>query len=316
MDEEETYQQSPEPPAEPAPNPGPRPANRLLWLITAALLCATLISFGYVSHERHLVNRLSADKQQMSAALDQAKTQLDALTQKVDALSAPKAAEAAEAPVETTKVLQHQRIAARHRSQPRPRESPAWKKMQARLDAQQKQLDATQQDVARARSDLEGELNSAKGDLGNSIARNHDELVALERRGERNYFEFDLRKSKQFEKAGPLSLSLRKANTKKQNFDMTMLVNDYKLEKKHVNLYEPVIIYPEGSHQTLELVVNRITKNEVRGYVSTPKSSGQETIASAASEGSNGQATAAGTASPQVNAGADKPPALSRRPNN
>jgi len=44
-------------------------------------------------------------------------------------------------------------------------------------------------------------------------------VVALSKRGERNFTEFDIAKSKQFERSGPLSLSLRKADTKHQRFD-------------------------------------------------------------------------------------------------
>jgi hypothetical protein len=52
---------------------------------------------------------------------------------------------------------------------------------------------------------------------------------------------------------------------------LEMLVSDYQLSKKHVNLYEPVWIYPEDSKQPLELVVNKIEKDSVHGYVSAPK---------------------------------------------
>ncbi len=91
-----------------------------------------------------------------------------------------------------------------------------------------------------ARTRLEGKLNSSHDELSGSIARNHDELVALEKRGERNYYEFEIDKSKQFRKVGPLSVSLRKVNNKHKYFDVALLVDDQQLEKKHVNLYEPM----------------------------------------------------------------------------
>jgi hypothetical protein len=50
-----------------------------------------------------------------------------------------------------------------------------------------------------------------------------------------------------------------------------LLVDDDKLDKKHVNLYEPVWIYPQDSHQPIELVVNKISKDKIHGYLSAPK---------------------------------------------
>ncbi len=70
---------------------------------------------------------------------------------------------------------------------------------------------------------------------------------------------------------GPISLSLHKTSTKHDYFDLAMIVDDFRLDKKHVNLYEPVLIYPADSHRPLELVVNHIGKDQVHGYVSEPK---------------------------------------------
>jgi uncharacterized coiled-coil protein SlyX len=189
-------------------------------------------------------------------------------------------------------------------------DDPRWKKMQEQLAAQEKQINAAQQDVANTRTDvektrvdLEGRLNSARDELGGSIARTHEELVALEKKGERNYYEFDLTKSKQLQRVGPISLSLRKTSTKKENFDIVMLVDDFQLTKKHVNLYEPVLIYPADSHQPLELLVNRIDKNQVHGYVSEPKykeslsAAGSLTEGKAAANSNGGEATSNADAS-------------------
>ena len=46
---------------------------------------------------------------------------------------------------------------------------------------------------------------------------------------------------------------------------------DYQLQKKGVNLYETVWINVADRPQALELVVNQIAKNEIKGYVSEPK---------------------------------------------
>ena len=86
--------------------------------------------------------------------------------------------------------------------------------MQSQLTQQQKELAdqqriilETQDSVQQTRTDLEGNLQSTRDDLTGSIAKNHEELVALERKGERSYYEFNLQKSKVFTREGPMSVS-------------------------------------------------------------------------------------------------------------
>jgi hypothetical protein len=146
-----------------------------------------------------------------------------------------------------------------------------YKQLQSQLEDQQKQLKDTQDLVAKNRADLEGSLSSTKDELNGSIAKTHEELVALQKRGERNYFEFDLSKSKQFQRFGPLTLSLRHTDTKHMNYDLNMVVDDNQLSKKHVNLYEPIWIHTESEGQPVQVVVNKISKNFVHGYISAPK---------------------------------------------
>jgi hypothetical protein len=155
-------------------------------------------------------------------------------------------------------------------------EDPRWKKMQGQLDQQAKQIDATRQDLSSARTELQG-----------SIATTHDELVLLEKKGERSYFEFDLDKGGQFTREGPVGVRLHKANTKHEYADLEMLVDDFKVSKKHVNIYEPVVFYAADSKVPVELVINSITKNHIHGYVSEPKYKGADLEAMAKSSANN-----------------------------
>jgi len=154
--------------------------------------------------------------------------------------------------------------------------------MQKRLADQEKQLSSTRDDLNKTRDDLNGRLdstrdelsgnlNSTKDELNGSIGRTHDDVVALQRRGERNYYEFHLSKSKEFQRIGPLSLSLRKVNTKRKSYDLAMFVDDNQMQKKSVNLYEPIWINLEDRPQPVQLVVNQITKDQIQGYISEPK---------------------------------------------
>ena len=153
----------------------------------------------------------------------------------------------------------------------RSADDPRWRQMQTKIAEQERQIDTTREEASQARKELQANLNSTRDELGGSIAKTHEELATLKKRGERNYYEFQMDKSKQFHAAGPLSLSLRKVNVKQGYYDLVLVVDDRQLEKKRVNLYEPLMFTLADRPQPLELVVNQINKNQVKGYVGEPK---------------------------------------------
>lgn len=254
-------------------------------LVAALLLCATAVSLLLFARERSQVHELTTSRDEMKAVVAQTRAQLDTLNAKLNAVlaSQPRESEtAAPARSEGRRALPRRPSPAVAARRPAPVD-PRVKKLQDQLAVQEKQLASTQEEVKRAREELSGRLDSTRDELNGSIARNHDELVALQRRGERNYYEFDLSKSKQFKRTGPISLSLRKADTKHKRFDLAMMVEDAQLEKKGVNLYEPVLIYLADRPQPVELVVNQISKNQVKGYISESKYRNSDLARTAAS---------------------------------
>ena len=64
---------------------------------------------------------------------------------------------------------------------------------------------------------------------------------------------------------------MRKANAKHEYADLEMLVDDFKVSKKHVNIYEPVLFYSADRKMPVELVINSIGKNHIHGYISEAK---------------------------------------------
>jgi hypothetical protein len=242
--------------------------NRWLVLIAVLLLVTAGVAAGYAYRQQLLVGHLTAKEATANATIGQMQGQLDAVTTKLNEITAAQAATEARA----QNNAQVQKNAAAH---PGPHKNTVvdkrYKQLQAQLEEQQKRLKDTQDLVAKNRSDLEGNLSSTRDELNGSIAKTHEELVALAKRGERSYFEFDLSKSKQFQRVGPLTLSLRKADTKHKSYDLEMIVDDNQLTKKKVNLYEPIWIHTENEAQPVQVVVNRVEKNLVHGYVSAPK---------------------------------------------
>jgi hypothetical protein len=81
-----------------------------------------------------------------------------------------------------------------------------YRQLQAQLTEQQRRLKETQDLVAKNQRELEWSLNSTRDELNGSIAKTLEDVVALAKRGERSYFEFDLAKSKEFQRFGPLPL--------------------------------------------------------------------------------------------------------------
>lgn len=247
--------------------------------------------FGYAVHEHHAAQHLTALNQQMTTQLASTRGELNDLNAKVNQIEQQAAAQQAAA---MQAAQQQQQPIVHHVGKPHAGRAadPRWKKMQAQLDAQGKAIEETR-----------GDLASAKTELGGSIAKTHDELVALEKRGQRNYFEFDLTKDKQFTHEGPVGVSLRKANVKHQYADLQLMVDDRSLTQKHVNLLQPVMFYESDSEQPIQVVINEITKNHIHGYVSAPMYRKSELAAMTpggdAAAGADSQATARKKLTPQ-----------------
>lgn len=257
-------------------------ANVNRWLITAlvALVAAAGIAFGYGYRQQILVGHLTAQQSMSNATINEMQGQVNTLTAKLNEITAAQQAAAAAAQAKASPAHANTPGAKAVAGKRTPAENKRMKELQARIDDQQKQLKETQDAVAKNRADLEGNLSSTRDELNGSIAKTHEELVALAKRGERSFFEFDLTKSKQFQRVGPVTLSLRRTDTKHKNYNLEMVVDDNRLTKKNVNLYEPIWIHTENDSQPVQVVVNRVEKNLVHGYVSSPKYKPSELAAS------------------------------------
>ncbi|HYO80473.1 MAG TPA: hypothetical protein VES20_03660 [Bryobacteraceae bacterium] len=132
-------------------------------------------------------------------------------------------------------------------------------------------------DVASTRSELEKavtDLRRVRGDLDGTsslVATNGKELEALRRLGERNFVEFNLAKSKEPRRVGDISLVLKKADMKRNRFTLEVIADDKKVEKKDRNINEPIQFYTSKARQPYELVVNEVRKDQIIGYLSTPR---------------------------------------------
>lgn len=292
-------------------------------VVIVALILIAGLAIVYAHSQKSEINAMAARDASLHASVAQLQTQLQSTTAKLNDMVAQQQAAAAQAAAQAqAQAAQEQqakaaaaRRSARLYARRREAENSSQRRytaLQSRLDAQQKELDATNQSIAKARADLQANLDSTAAGLNGSIAKNHDELVALEKRGQRDYFEFDLSRSKDFSRTGPISLSLRHADTKHDRYNMMLLVDDNRLEKKNVDLYEPVWISSSDAPQPLEIVVNKITKNHIHGYVSAPKFTNAQLNAAGSASLQPVSASAPGAAS--VSSGNEAGPAGSAQP--
>lgn len=146
-----------------------------------------------------------------------------------------------------------------------------------KIDSVSTEVAATKTDVANTKSELDktiAELKSVRGDLSGTnslVATNGKELAALRRLGERNYTEFKLIKTKQPQRVGDISLVLKKTDPKRNKFTLEVHADDKTTEKKDRSINEPVQFYVAKAAQPYEIVVNSVGKDQIAGYLATPK---------------------------------------------
>jgi hypothetical protein len=135
------------------------------------------------------------------------------------------------------------------------------------------ELNGLKQDLVATREDWGRRLVDVKTALSEGIAKNSSELAELRKRGDRDYFEFDIRKnSKQpFTHVADIQLALLKTDPNKHKYNFAIRVDDYRLEKRDRTANEPVQFLVGREQLRYEVVVNSVEKDRIRGYLSAPK---------------------------------------------
>lgn len=215
---------------------------------------------------------LSAQLEQANARLAEIKGQVDVTAQKIGMTQA----EIAEAKSRAESIRKSQAASDAKLSQ---QITEAQKESEAKIGAVATDVTGAKKDIEATRTDLEAtksKLDRATGDMGvmsGLIARNKDDLEELKRRGDRNYYEFTLQKSKTPQRVGPVQIKLDKTDQKKSKYTMTVLADDKSIEKKDKTSGEPIQFYVKGAakQSPYEIVVFDVGKNQISGYLATPK---------------------------------------------
>ena len=164
------------------------------------------------------------------------------------------------------------------------------KRLEGEQQAAQKQLSSVSSDVSGVKTDVggvktdltatktelqnaEAAMQSMKGDLGlqsGLIATNGKELEILKHMGDRNIYQFTLNKGRK-QAVATVALELKKSDERHSKFTLVVYSDDKEVQKKDRNLDEPIQFYTGKDHLLYELVVNNVAKNQVTGYIATPK---------------------------------------------
>ena len=226
---------------------------------------------------------LAAQLEQANTRLADIKGQLDVTSQKVGMTQAEVAdAKSRAESIRKMQMASDQKLTAQI--------STAQKESEEKIGVVATDLTGAKKDIETTRGDLEAtksKLERTNGDMGvmsGLIARSHDDLEELKRRGDRNYYEFTVQKAKTPQRIGPVQMTLNKTDLKKSKYTVTVLVDDKSIEKKDKTSGEPVQFYVKGAARQApyEIVVFDVGKNQISGYLATPKDGGGSAAPAAA----------------------------------
>jgi hypothetical protein len=85
--------------------------------------------------------------------------------------------------------------------------------------------------------------------------------------GGRRYYSFSLSRSPQFKQIGPIEVSLRSVDVRRNSVSVTIVSASGKLDVQGLTLNQPLRIINDSRGQPLEFVVDRIAPNGVSGHL-------------------------------------------------
>jgi DNA repair exonuclease SbcCD ATPase subunit len=130
-------------------------------------------------------------------------------------------------------------------------------------------LETTKTQVAENRRDL----TSTEQRLASQITKNSNDVEALRRHVGHDVFEFDLRKSdgEDLARIEDISLQLRKADARNAKYEVTLFMDDRRIEMKNLVANELVQFLVGKDRVRYEMVVTSVGRDQIRGLVRVPK---------------------------------------------
>ncbi len=277
------------------PSPPSRP--RAIWLAvigSVALLAigGDLCQWSRTETLRHQVSAFQKDSDQLRATLLNSNVQLqndlESLRQDLATFRLESDASLAKAQEAATRhsdlLAQKQKGLAKQLSMELGRVKDSTEQATAKLNGISTDVGSVKTQVGSVRSDVDtaksnidatnSELQRMRGDLGvmsGLVATNGKQIQMLRELGDRNIYQFTLSKSTGRQRVGDIQVALRKTDVKRNRYTVDVLADDKTMEKKDKGINEPIQFYTSSARQPYELVVNTVNKDQVTGYLATPK---------------------------------------------
>jgi hypothetical protein len=169
-----------------------------------------------------------------------------------------------------------QRASAAKLSEAQSQQSQQIAAVNGEVSGVKTELGGAKTDISKTQADLattNQKLEHAIGDLGvqsGLIAHTSSELEVLKHKGDRNYYDFTLRKNAKTP-VSTVSLQLKKVDAKKSRFTINVIADDHTIEKKDRTVGEPLQFYTGRDRMLYEVVVFTAGKDTITGYLATPK---------------------------------------------
>jgi hypothetical protein len=235
--------------AEHSTAPNQRQDERGLWLggmtsriaVGAALLCITVV----ILHEQRRIHDLDVARDETSATLIHSRDDRDSLSRQLSTYSMPKQ-------------LASRKVVRATAASLRPHPNSVYRNAEVDRPAVRPQSRITK-DTPRPR----------RTEVASAVVRMYQDPTCSPKSERRSYYRFTLTPSTQFKQVGTVGLSLRK-DPKQRYFDLRLMAEKSRVEKKRVKLDVPIWINAAGQLQSVAVVVTRIEKNYVQGYLSEP----------------------------------------------
>ena len=143
--------------------------------------------------------------------------------------------------------------------------------LQAETSSNQEAWQATSNRLA----DVAGELASQQKDLGaqrGQIIQNQDELNRFLTQTAHTSLTFELSRGPTPQQVGPVRLALRSSSDKSHRYTICVYIQDSCIETKDRVLFEVVQLAVSRDTAPLQLIVTKVLKNGIAGYLEVPKS--------------------------------------------
>ena len=135
--------------------------------------------------------------------------------------------------------------------------------VQGELDQTRESLTETADLLASTQKDVDG--------ISGRVGTHEAAIERLKMQGQRDVTRFDLPVSKERTKIETVQMRVKDIDHKKNRYTLEVMADDRIVTHKDRLLNQPVEFYVTGASQPYEVVVTDIERNQISGYLATPK---------------------------------------------